>query len=82
MSLLKLKVEFEREAKSGRWIADVVTIPGVMVYGDTKLDALRKAQALVFEVLADRYARREDPITGHSRKFPRMLEGVTFAAGR
>ena len=67
MSVLKLKVEFEREAESGRWIADVVTIPGVMVYGDTKLDALRKAQALVFEVLADRCARREDPITGHSR---------------
>lgn len=81
MPLLNLKVELEREAESGRWIADVVTIPGVMVYGKTKADALRKAQALVFEVLADRFARREDPITGHARKFPRVLAGVKFASG-
>jgi hypothetical protein len=80
MPVLKLKVELEREAKSGRWLADIVTIPGVMVYAPTKGEAIRKAQALALEVIADRLANGEDPLSGHPRKAPRLLERVEFAA--
>ena len=80
MPVLKLTFELEREAESGRWIADIVTIPGVMVYGATKLEAFRKAQALALEVIADRLANGEDPISGRPRKAPRPLAGVSFAA--
>jgi hypothetical protein len=31
-------IEFEQE-EDGRWIADVPSLPGLMVYGDTKEDA-------------------------------------------
>lgn len=80
MPLLKLRFELERERGSGRWIADVVTIPGVMVYGKTRAEAMRKAQALALEVLADRLAHGEDLLTGQPRKAPPALAGVRFAA--
>lgn len=69
-SIVRLKVEFERE--SHRWIADVVTLPGVLVYGRTRAEALRAAQALALEVLADRIKHGEDLLTGHSLA-PRRL---------
>lgn len=80
MPVLKLKLELEREAKSGRWIADITTLPDIMVYGATKAQAIRKAQALALEVIADRLARGEDPLSGRPRKVARPLEGVEFAA--
>jgi predicted RNase H-like HicB family nuclease len=45
-----LTIELDRE-EDGRWIADVPDLPGVMVYGHTKEDALAKVQALVLRVL-------------------------------
>jgi len=42
---LVFTVEFDRES-DGRWIADVPELPGVMVYGASKADALVKVQAL------------------------------------
>lgn len=80
MPVLKLKLELEREAKSGRWIADITTIPGVIVYGASKAEAIRKAQALALEVIADRLAHGEDPLSGRPRKVSRPLKGVEFAA--
>ncbi len=47
-----LTVEFDRE-DDGRWIAEVPELPGVLVYGDSRDDALSKAQALALRVLAD-----------------------------
>ena len=38
-------VEYEQE-EDGRWIAEVLELPGVMVYGGTREEALAKAQAL------------------------------------
>ncbi|HKS24502.1 MAG TPA: type II toxin-antitoxin system HicB family antitoxin [Thermoanaerobaculia bacterium] len=46
-------VEIERE-DDGRWIGEVVDIPGVLAYGDTRDEAVAKAKALAFRVLADR----------------------------
>jgi predicted RNase H-like HicB family nuclease len=47
-----LTIEFDRE-DDGRWIADIPELPGVMVYGESKEDALKKVQELAFRVLAD-----------------------------
>jgi predicted RNase H-like HicB family nuclease len=49
---MKLSVEFDRE-EDGRWIADVPAIPGVMVYGATRDEALTKVQVLALHVIAD-----------------------------
>ncbi len=61
---LRLNVELEEERESGRWIADVVDLPGVMVYGATAFEALTKAKLLALEVVGDRLAHGEDPMTG------------------
>lgn len=49
---MTLIVEFDRE-EDGRWIADVPAIPGVMVYGATRDEALTKVQVLALHVIAD-----------------------------
>ncbi len=50
---LVFTVEFDREA-DGRWIAEVPQLAGVLVYGQSKQDALIKVLALAYRVLADR----------------------------
>jgi len=53
-----LKVETERE-EDGRWIAEVVALPGVMTYGATRAEAVAKAEALALRTLADRVEHGE-----------------------
>ncbi|MBI4613258.1 MAG: type II toxin-antitoxin system HicB family antitoxin [Planctomycetes bacterium] len=48
----RLKVELDRET-DGRWIADIPQLPGVMVYGATRREALVAVKALAFRALAD-----------------------------
>lgn len=45
-------VELEQEV-DGRWIADVQELPGAMVYGKTRNEALAKAEALALRVVAE-----------------------------
>jgi predicted RNase H-like HicB family nuclease len=52
------KVETEREA-DGRWIAEVPELPGVLAYGQSRDEAVRKAQALSLHVLAERLEHGE-----------------------
>jgi predicted RNase H-like HicB family nuclease len=40
-----MKIEIERE-EGGRWIAEIPELPGVMVYGDSRDEAISKAEAL------------------------------------
>jgi predicted RNase H-like HicB family nuclease len=47
------KVETEQES-DGRWIAEVPELPGVLAYGASREEAVRKAQALSLRVLAER----------------------------
>ncbi len=47
------KVETEQEV-DGRWIAEVPELPGVLAYGQSRDEAVRKAQALSLHVLAER----------------------------
>ena len=46
-------VEYELE-EDGRWLAEVIELPGVLAYGQTSDEAIAKAQALALRVLADR----------------------------
>ena len=54
----KLVVEVERET-DGRWIVDVPSLPGVMVYGESREEALTRVEALALRVLADRLEHDE-----------------------
>ena len=45
-------IEFERE-DNGRWLAEVLELPGVLAYGQTSDEAIAKTQALALQVLAD-----------------------------
>lgn len=53
------KVETEQET-DGRWIAEVPDLPGVLAYGASRDEAVRKAQALSLRVLAERLEHGED----------------------
>ncbi len=53
-----LTVNLDREDDS-RWIAEVLELPGVLVYGETQDDAIAKAKALSLRVLADRIEHGE-----------------------
>ena len=55
---MTFKVEIEQEA-DGRWLAEVVELPGVLAYGATPDEARAKVQALALRVLADRLEHGE-----------------------
>jgi len=54
-----MKIEIERE-EDGRWIAEIADLPGVMAYGDSRNEAISKAEALALRVLADRLEHGEE----------------------
>lgn len=51
-------VEFEQE-DDGRWLAEVLELPGVLAYGQSSDEAIAKAQALALRVLAERLEHGE-----------------------
>ena len=53
-----MRIEIERE-DDGRWIAEVTELPGVMVYGQTREEAVARAEALALRAMADRLAHGE-----------------------
>lgn len=63
-------VEVEQE-EDGRWIAEVVDLPGVLAYGRTEEEAKAKVQALALRVVADRLE--------HGEAGPELLS-ISFAA--
>jgi predicted RNase H-like HicB family nuclease len=63
-------VEYEQE-EDGRWLAEVLELPGALAYGQTPEEAVAKAQALALRVLADRLEHGES-----AREFVQ----ITFAA--
>lgn len=56
--MIRFKVEVERE-DDGRWLAEVVELPGVLAYGDTEQTALSRVQALALRVVAERLEHGE-----------------------
>jgi predicted RNase H-like HicB family nuclease len=55
---MNVTIELDRE-DDGRWIADVIELPGVMCYGTTREEAIRDAERLAIEVIADRVVHGE-----------------------
>ena len=51
-------IEYEKE-DDGRWLAEVPQLPGVLAYGATADEAMAKAEALAFRVLAERLEQNE-----------------------
>ncbi|HLA63383.1 MAG TPA: hypothetical protein VK610_03080 [Rhodothermales bacterium] len=54
-----MTIELDRE-DDGRWIAEVVELPGVMVYGQSQEEATAAAKALALRAIADRLEHGED----------------------
>ena len=50
---MKLTIELEQE-DDGRWLAEVLELPGVMVYGSSQEHATARVQALALQVVAER----------------------------
>jgi predicted RNase H-like HicB family nuclease len=53
---LRIETEFEAD---GRWIAEVVDLPGVMVYGVNRESAIQAAKELARLVIAERIEHGE-----------------------
>jgi predicted RNase H-like HicB family nuclease len=58
MASSKIAVELERE-DDGRWIAEVLALPGALAYGATREEALARVEVLALRVLADRLEHGE-----------------------
>ncbi len=61
--LANVDIETEVE-EDGRIIAEISALPGCMVYGQTREEALRKVQALALRVIADKIEHGELEING------------------
>lgn len=55
---MNLTLECERE-DDGRWLAEVLELPGVLAYGTSRAEAMAKAEILALRVLADRLEHDE-----------------------
>lgn len=53
-----MRIEIEEE-EDGRWIAEIPELPGVMVYGQNRQEAICKIKTLALRVLADRLEHGE-----------------------
>jgi len=48
-----MNIELEQE-EDGRWIAEIKQLPGVVVYGRNREEAISKVEVLALRVIADR----------------------------
>lgn len=55
---MKFTVEYEQE-EDGRWLAEVLEMPGVLAYGKNPDEAVAHVQALALRVVADRLENGE-----------------------
>jgi predicted RNase H-like HicB family nuclease len=67
---MKFSIECEQE-EDGRWLAEVIELPGVLAYGRTPEEAMSRVQALGLRVLADRIE--------HGEETPALMS-ISFAA--
>jgi predicted RNase H-like HicB family nuclease len=56
---MNFTLECEQE-DDGRWLAEVLELPGALAYGGTKAGAMAKAEALALRVLAERLEHGEE----------------------
>ena len=50
---MNLAIELEQE-EDGRWIAEIDELDGVLVYGETRENAITKVKTLALRVIAER----------------------------
>ena len=67
---MTFSIEYEQE-DDGRWLAEVLELPGALAYGRTVQEAIGKVQALALRIVADKIEQGEVP--------PDMLD-IKFAA--
>lgn len=53
-----MKIEIDQE-EDGRWIAEISDLPGAMVYGQDREEAIAKVEALALRIIADRLEHGE-----------------------
>ena len=68
--MITFKVEVEQE-EDGRWLAEVLELPGVLAYGQDQNSAVSRVQALALRVVAERLE--------HGEAGPQLLS-ISFAA--
>ncbi len=68
---MNLAIELEQE-DDGRWIAEIEDLNGVMVYGETREEAIKNVKALALRVIADRIENGES--------LPQQIESLIFEA--
>jgi predicted RNase H-like HicB family nuclease len=68
---MNLAIELEQE-DDGRWIAEIDELNGVLVYGETREEAIRKVKTLALRVIADRLENGES--------LPQQVESLIFEA--
>jgi predicted RNase H-like HicB family nuclease len=66
--LIQFTIDCEQE-EDGRWIAEVIELPGALAYGRTPEEAMSKVQALGLRVMADRIEHGEETLTLMSLSF-------------
>jgi predicted RNase H-like HicB family nuclease len=61
---MKFTIEYEQE-EDGRWLAEVLELPGALVYAKDMDEAIAHVQALALRVVADRLEHNESisPLT-------------------
>jgi predicted RNase H-like HicB family nuclease len=65
-----MHIETEQE-EDGRWLSEIPVLPGVMVYGSTREEAVARVKALALRVLADRLE--------HGESAPELVEVFSVA---
>jgi predicted RNase H-like HicB family nuclease len=69
-------IELEQE-RDGRWIAEVLDLPGVLAYGSSAAEAKARVQALALQVVADRLEHgEEDPNHLAHRLADQTIHGI------
>jgi predicted RNase H-like HicB family nuclease len=66
-----MRIEIEQE-EDGRWLTEIPELPGVMVYGATREEAIARVKALALRVLADSLE--------HGEVIPELAEVFSVAA--
>jgi predicted RNase H-like HicB family nuclease len=64
---MRLTIELDREA-DGRWIAEVPEL-NVLLYGESRQDAIQRAQSAALEIVRDRIAHGELPPESANSEF-------------
>jgi predicted RNase H-like HicB family nuclease len=58
---MQFQVEFDREV-DGRWIAEIVNLPGALAYGTSKEEALAAVEAIALRALAEKLENERESL--------------------